>query len=159
MAAETLTSTQAAANFPGPAAPVGKGILCVSRGTYSVAANVEDGDIFEMSRVPACLVVEGWFFAADLDTGTESLDMDIGWAANGAESADPDGLGNLGVLSGDAVTGIKPETGTSMPFGGVLISDGSQEFTRETVIQIEANAAANSFSAGHITTLTKYTVA
>jgi len=159
MAAETLTSTQAAATFP-VYRPTGAGLLAVSRGTYDVAANVEDGDIFEMSKVcKDALVVHGWLYADDLDTGTEALDMDIGWAANGEESADPDGFGNLGVWSGDAVTDIKPETGISMPFGGVLISTGSQSFTAETTIQVEANTAANSFAAGQMTTLAFYTVA
>lgn len=141
MVAETLTADRAKASFP----VGGKGdanVLRVAYGTYEIAANVEDGDIFEMCRVPAgAIVVDGFVRADDLDTGIETLDMDVGWAANGTESADPDGFGNLGVWTGDAVTGIKPETQIYYPFNGVL-KDGPQSFTEETVIQVEANAAA-----------------
>lgn len=157
MAAETLTSDQAADTYP-VFKPTGSGLCAVSRGTYTPTANVEDGDIFEMSKVPSCLVVFGWLYAADLDTGTEALDQDIGWAGNGTDAADPDGLGNLGTWTGDAVTGIKPETGNSYPFGGKLITDGSVSLSAETTIQIEANTAAGTFSSGHMTTLTFYTV-
>lgn len=158
MAAETLTSEQAASTYPGPAAPTGAGILCVSRGTYAVAANVEDGDIFEMSRVPKCLVIGGFIYAEDMDTNaTETLDMDIGIAANGVESADPDALGNLGVWEGNAVSDISPETGNFFAYGGVLF-EGSLSLSATTKIQIEANAAAATFAAGQMTSLTHYTV-
>lgn len=156
MAAETLTADRAKSGFP--VGGIGEaGTLKVATGTYNVAANVEDGDIFEMCKLPAnAVVVGGWFYADDLDTGAEALDMDIGWAANGNESADPDGFGNLGVLTGDAVTGYKPEVGTSMPLGGVLITDGPQKFTAETTIQVEANAAATTFAAGPMTVVVYY---
>ncbi len=149
MAAETLTATRAASTFP-VYKPQGAGALAFAYGTYEIGAAVEDGDIFEMCRVPAgAVVVDGFVRADDIDTGTETLDMDVGWAANGTESADPDGFGNLGVWTGDAVAGIKPETMNYFPFNGVL-KDGPQAFSAETVIQLEANAASN---AGHTGTV------
>ena len=159
MAAETVTSDQAAATAL-VYKPSGAGLVANSRGAYAIAANVEDGDIFEMSKLPADAVVfMGHLFAPDIDSNaTETLDMDIGWAANGTEVADPDGFGNLGVLTGDAVAGIKPEVGISMPYGGVLISTGSQPFSAETTIQVEANAAAATFAAGTLTTNTLFSV-
>jgi hypothetical protein len=39
----------------------------------------------------------------DIDTGTETFDMDVGIAANGVDSADPDFFSNSGVISGDAI--------------------------------------------------------
>mgnify|MGYP006883105208 CR=1 FL=1 len=159
MAAETLTSTRAADSFP-VFTGKGTGNLCCAYGSYAVAANVEDGDIFEMCKLPAnAVVVGGWFYAGDLDTGTEAIDLDIGWAANGTEAADPDGLGNFGVLAGDAVAGIKPEVGTSMPLGGKLITAGPQSFSDETTIQVEANAAATTFAAGTISVVVYYVCA
>jgi hypothetical protein len=124
----------------------------VAYGTYAVAANVEDGDIFEMCKIPAGAVIVGGFFtAADLDTGAEALDLDLGWAANGVEAADADGLGNYGVLTGDAVTGYKPETGTLLPVAGTLMTGTAfPTFSAETTIQVEANAAATTFAAGTI---------
>lgn len=101
-----------------------------------------------MCKVPAgAIVVDGFVRADDMDTGAEALDMDVGWAANGSDAADPDGFGNLGVWTGDAVTDIKPEGSIYYPFNGVL-KDGPKTFARETTIQVEANAAATTFAAG-----------
>lgn len=154
--AETLVGTRGVAGFP----VYGKGQagnLKTAYGVYNVTANVEDGDIFQLCRIPAgATVVGGTFYASDLDTGTEALDMDVGWAANGTDAASAAGLLNAGVLTGDAVTGYKPETGTLMPFGGVIMAFGKYTFSEETIIQVEANVAANSFSAGYIGVVIKY---
>ena len=89
---------------------------------YDIAADVEDGDIFELGKIPAnCLVYGGWIAVDDIDTGTE-IDIDVGWAAaggsdtytdtqtgvtytNAAATADPDGFVNTGVLTGDGSAG------------------------------------------------------
>ena len=159
MVAETLTSTRAAAGFP-VAEPVLAGVLCVAHGTYEIAANVEDGDIFEMCKIPAgALILDGVMYGDDLDTNaTETLDLDLGWAANGAEAADPDGLGNFGVVTGDAVAGYKPEVGIRLPLGGVMLTGGPQLFTKETTIQVEANAAAATGGTGTLTVVIYYTM-
>lgn len=147
MAAETLTGTRAAADFP-VFQPRGAGALAVAYGTYAVAANVEDGDIFELCKIPAGAVVVGGFFSTgDLDTGTEVLDIDLGWAANGAEAADPDGFVNSGVLTGDAITDLLAAGSNMRPFP---MATGPLTFTAETTIQAEANVAANAFAAGTI---------
>lgn len=164
MTAETLTSTRAAATFP-VFKPQGAGVVAAAFGTYEVAANVEDGDIFEMCRVPAgATIIGGWFYGDDLDTGAEALDMDLGWAANGGsgtyDSADPDGLGNLGVLTGDAFAAgnLSPVAGLVYPFSGVFADGDLPSFTKETVIQVEANAAAGTFTAGAISVVVLYVV-
>jgi len=159
MAAETLTADRAASTFPipqgGPA-----GMLTVHWGSYAVAANVEDGDIFEMHYLPDNATVhDGVLRADDLDTGTEVLDGDIGWAANESDAADPDGFLNGGVWLGDAVVGVKPEVMTSLRFNGVL-KDGPKTFTAgggKTMVQVEFNVAANSFTAGDLSVWTYFT--
>lgn len=158
MAAETLTATRAASGFPvggvGPATS-----LHVATGTYEIAANVEDGDIFEMCKLPAnAVVVGGHIMGDDLDTGIETLDMDIGWAANGTDAADPDGFGNLGVWTGDAITDLKPVAGIYYPLQGVLFTAGPKKFAAETTIQIEANAAAATGGTGTVTVVVFYFV-
>jgi len=149
MAAETLTSSRAHSSFP----KGGKGDannVKFAYGTYEIGAVVEDGDIFEMCRLPnGASVIDGFVRGDDIDTGTEVLDMDIGWAANGVDAADPDGLGNLGAWTGDAVAGIKPEVQIYFPLNGVL-KDGPKTFSAETVIQLEANTPSN---AGHVGTV------
>lgn len=164
MAAETLTATRAASTFP-VYTGLGAGNLNVAYGTYAVAANVEDGDIFEMCRLPAgARVLGGFLFAGDMDTGTEALDMDIGWAANGGtgtyDSADPDGLGNLGVWTGDAfATGnLWGIAGNCFAFAGILATGVFPHFTKETVIQVEANAAAATFAAKSMSVVVLYVV-
>lgn len=156
MAAETLTSTRAAATFPVFKA-TGSGVVCAAYGSYTIAAAVEDGDIFEMCKLPAgAVVLGGHLYSDDLDTGTEALDMDIGWAANGGtgtyDAASPAGLGNLGTWTGDAFTAgnLSNVTGIHYPLGGVLLTGELPTFTRETTIQIEANTPGN---AGHVGTM------
>lgn len=156
MVAETLTATRAAETFP-LQGDGWAGNLKVAYGTYAIAANVEDGDIFEMCKVPAgATIVGGYCYADDLDTNaTETLDMDVGWAANGSDAADPDGLGNLGVWTGDASV-TKPEVGNFFPLGGLLRSAGPQTFARDTTIQVEANAAAATGGTGQLTVVVHY---
>ena len=162
--AETLTSAMAGKTVP----PLGHGysgaLYCVW-GTYKPAANVEDGDIFEMRKCPAnFLALWGWLALGDMDTGTEALDMDAGWAANGggsetftapwgtvftnaAATASPTGFVNSGVLSGDGVTDLMAAGTNYRPF----ILPKPLLFTRPTMFQIEANAAANAFASVDMT--------
>lgn len=162
MTAETLTSTRAASTFP-VAQSHTAGNLMVAYGTYEIAANVEDGDIFEMCKIPAgATIVGGYFYGDDLDTGAEALDLDVGWAANGGsgtyDSADPDGLGNLGTLTGDAFAAgnVSPVVGLIYPFSGHFANGDLPTFTAETTIQVEANAAATTFAAGAISVVVFY---
>lgn len=139
MAAETLTGTRAADGFPAYL-PSGSGELAVAYGSYAVTAAVEDGDIWELCKLPAnSTIIGGFFLTTDGDTGAESLDIDLGWAANGAEEADPDGLVNAGVLTGDAITDLQVAGWNRRPF---TVIPGATTFTAETTIQAEANAAA-----------------
>ena len=156
MVAETLTATRASTSFP-LQGDGWAGNLKVAFGTITLAANVEDGDIFEMCKVPrGATIVGGYAYADDLDSNaTETLDMDIGWADNGSDVADPDGLGNLGVWTGDASV-TKPEVGNFFPLGGVLRSAGPKTFARPTTIQVEANAAAATGGTGQLTVVVHY---
>lgn len=165
MTAETLTSARAASGVQ-PFKTHGDGLVCCARGTYEVAAQVEDGDIFEMCKVPAgAVILAAFLYADDLDTGTEVLDMDVGWAANGGsgtyDSADPDGLGDLGAWLGDASTlpNIFNGTGTMMVLPSPHFGNGDLPFfTKETTIQVEANTPANTFAAGAMTVVVLYVV-
>lgn len=159
MAAETLTAARASATFPvagsGPAQNVK-----VGWGTYAIAADLEDGDIFEMHWVPdGATVLGGWTIAGDLDTGTEAIDIDLGWAANSEDSADPDGFGNLGVWTGDTSVHLGGAL-NYFPHQGVIVTAGPKTYTTgggATKIQLEANAAAGTFAAAQATVVTFYT--
>lgn len=159
MAAETLTSTQAASSWP--VRGIGQsGNLKVAMGTYAIAANVEAGDIFELCKLPAGATVVGGELRADpLDThATATLDMDLGWKATADEVTDTDGFGNLGVWDDTAVAGYKTTTGHIFPLQGVIMTAGYKTFTAEATIQLYANAAAATFAAGDVTVVVYYTV-
>lgn len=128
-------------------------------GQITISTNPTAGDIFQLVKVPAnATVVGGYLRAVDLDTGVEVMDMDIGWADNGVDAADPDGFGNLGVWSGDAILDLKPEAGIFYPLGGVLFSAGPKLFTVETTIQVVANVAANAGGTGKLWAVVDYVV-
>lgn len=157
MAAETLTN---AVMSVGAGHGLAKNLKIWHR-KYEIAANVEDGDIFELGYIPARTMVCGCVFVCDdIDTGTEALDMDVGWAANGGGSAtytDPDtnvtytnsgatasatGFSNAGVLTGDGIAEL--HTGNQR----IQFYPDPLYFSEETKVQIEANVAANAFTAG-----------
>lgn len=155
----TFTATRAASTFPVAKGP-GGGVAMVAHGSIAVAANPVAADVYEMCRIPAGAVVTGgYIYSGDIDTNaTETLDLDVGWLANGAEALDADGFGNLGVMGTDTVAGIKVESGYQFPFGGVLITAGPQAFTRETVIAVTCVATAATFAAGTLSVVVHYYV-
>ncbi len=155
MTAETLSATRAASTFPVFKA-TGRGIVCAAWGTYAVAANVEDGDIFEMCKVPAgATIIGGYFSMEDIDTGTETIDFMVGWAANGTDVADPNGLLLAGVKTGDISVHLDVAS-TWMPLQGVLLTAGPKTLAAETTIQVEANAVAATFAAGQLNLVVYY---
>lgn len=153
--ATTTTGTRAASGFPS-FTPNGSGYLCAAYGTAAISSNVVVNDIWKLCKLPAgAVVLGGAFWASDMDTGTETLDLDVGWADNGSEAADPDGLCNSGVLSGDAITDFEAAGVNYRPFP---LTAGPITFTRETVIQVQANAVAATFASGTISVVVYYVV-
>ena len=136
----------------------------VAYGSYDFAANPTAADIIKLCKLPAgAVVLDGFLRMEDIDTnGTETLDIDIGWAANGGtttpDAADPDGFGNFGAGgAGDAVVGYLPEGGTRYPLHGTL-KDGPVAFTKETTVQAVVNVAAATFTAGTLTVVVYFVV-
>lgn len=147
----TLIGPRAAASFPCPSVPTIQGVAGRSWGYYNFATAPSAADIVHMCKVPAgATVIGGFLQGADIDTGTETLELDVGWAANAAESADPDGFGNNGVLSGDATTERLPVAGIYVPFTNVIQDSGYKTFTAETIITVTVVAAAHMGGTGMI---------
>lgn len=159
MSADTSTSTQADPNRA-VFQPVGAGLVCKGWGTYDLTANVEVGDLYEMYRVPkGASVFAGVVYAEDLDTnGSETLELDIGWADNGSDAVDLDGFGDLDVWIGDAITDLLNVAGIWRPYVNIIQTEGFKLFVRETIIQLDAVAVAATFSAGQMSTYGLYTV-
>lgn len=154
MAAATFTGSRAVANaYPLYSNPVAAGAIHVAYGAYTLAEVPEVGDKYELCRLPKGAVpIGGWFKATDIDTGTETLDMDLGYAANGVDSADPDAFVNGGVFTGDVpADGIANYRPIAMTAFAALGAD--------TVVQAEVIAVANAGGTGTIACAIYYIMA
>ena len=154
----TFTATRAASGFPVSGYGTA-GTAKMAYGSIAVAANPVAADVYEMCKVPAgAIITGGYLMAGDMDTNaTETLDMDLGWLANGDEVVDVDGFGNLGVWSGDA-TGTKPEAGSYFAAGGVLLTAGPKTFNAETTIAVTCVVTAATFAASQMTVVIFYDI-
>lgn len=153
MAAQTFTADRAASTLP-VYKNIGAGNVSVAYGTYTLAEVPEVGDIWQLCKLPAgAVVVGGYFAASDIDTGVETLDIDLGWAANGAEAADSDGFANMGVISGDSVVDVTNGVVANMrPLGFTSFPT----FTKETTVQAQCVAVAAAGGTGTISCVIYY---
>lgn len=155
----TVTAARAASTFPVYKGG-GAGNLCVAYGTYEIASALSAADIIEFCRLPkGAVVVGGWLMGDDIDTGTETLEIDVGYAANGVDSADPDAFLNSGVITGDvfATGNVSHVAGIMYPLNGVL-KDGPLTLGAETVVIGTITAAANAGGTGTVSVIVHYVV-
>lgn len=153
-----VAAARASASFPVAAGGSAGQVLC-AWGTYTHATNLAATTVIEYCRVPrGATIIGGYWMASDLDTGTEELDIDLGWAANGDEIADPDGFGNLGVITGDVSVHLGV-AGVWIPLQGVLFTAGPKTFNAETVLTALVNTDAATGGTGQSTMVVYYTVA
>jgi hypothetical protein len=156
----TYTSSAAATTYPIQGGEAGNVKVAYGSILVPVAATPEAADTFEFVRLPAgAVVVDGVFYGGLLDDdGTPEIDLDIGWAANGVETADTDGFGNFGPTSFAAVADYKPEADWfRYPFGNAL-KDGPKAFTNETVLTATCVAVAESAAEATMTMVVRYVV-
>ncbi|MES2295215.1 MAG: hypothetical protein V4527_18105 [Pseudomonadota bacterium] len=154
----TYTTSRAARTYPISGAGA-QGLAQVAVGVYDYASNIAAASIIELCRLPAGACVYGGFVqASDLDTnGTEELDFDVGWAANGVDSVDTDGFGNFGAQTGDVSVHL-PVTGIWMPFVNIIQDIGFKVFARPTTIIATINTDAATFTAGRFKVVVNYLV-
>jgi hypothetical protein len=130
----------------------GGGDELVINNTYT-PGTILAGDRFLMARLPkGAVIVGGRVYGGNLDStgsGSALLDMDVGVDMGG--TVDTDQLGNFGVWSSAAVTGVKPEVGYDMPLGGLLRTAGPQTMTGDyNNVYITCVASAAGQTAGTI---------
>ena len=153
--ATTFTATRGASTFPIAQSHIG-GTVCQAWGTIALGTNIVDGDIWQMCWVPKGATITGGFIhIEDIDTGTEAADLMIGWAANGTDDADPNGLLLAHVFTGDISVHLDIAS-SKVFFGGVLTGAGPKTLAAKTLIQVEANTAADTFAAGQMTVCVDY---
>ncbi len=162
----TFTSVRAATGIQ-PYKAHGDGLLHAAYGTIEITTNPVVNDIYKMCKLPAgARVVGGFFYMDDIDTdGSETIDFDVGWPANGGtdtyDSADSDGLGNLGVMNGDASTlpNISNQVGIQIVLPSPHFGDGDLPFfSRPTTIQLKNIAVCATFTAGAVSVVVLYVV-
>ena len=113
-------------------------------GEYEIAAALSSADTITFFEAPAgftCLM--GWLIGDDLDTGIETLEIDVD------DASDADRFLNSGVITGDAVTGIKPAASIWMPLTGIGILS-PHTYTEATNVIGTITAAAATGGTGTI---------
>jgi hypothetical protein len=134
-------------------------------GKYTYSAAPSANDLLNLFKLPKnCLTLWGFIATDDIDTGTETLDIDVGFTANGggsatvtlhegttytnaAGSADAVGFVNGGVFTGDAIVDLAPAGTNWRPF---MHATGPKFFSEETVVQAKITAAANAGGTGTV---------
>jgi hypothetical protein len=145
--AVAFTRTRADLNAPVPSPGHGGELFSlyavIDITTTAVATNTIDIGYLPKGAIP----VGGYFSAVDLDTGTETLDMDLGITANGVDSADPDFFMNGGTFDGDAIATMLPLTNAS----NLRVFTGPfpvLQLGAKTLVQWICNTAANATGTG-----------
>ncbi len=155
MTAQTFTGSRAAANVPVFKAD-GSGIVQAAYGSYTLAEVPEVGDVYRLCRLPAGAVpIGGYFAATDIDSGTETLDIDLGIEANGVETADPDYFTNSGVLTGDAITDFAFTQAANVR---MITRTSFAALTNETIVSATVVAIHNSGGTGTVSCVIYYVV-
>lgn len=145
MAAQTFTGAKAAASYP-VFQPMGRNVA-VAEGYFTLTEVPEVGDIYKLCKLPAgAIPIGGYLSGTDIDTGTETFDMDLGIAANGVEVADPDYFVNSGVMSGDAITELLAQGKIYRP----IVITAATALSAETTVQAEVIAVANAGGTGTV---------
>lgn len=111
-------------------------------GTYEIAAALSANDTIVMIQVPANFKVwDGWLVCDDIDTGTETLELDIGISGDATKFL------NSGVLSGDVITNFSTAASIRVPFVPTSVPWTP---TSATDIIITVTAAANAGGTGTV---------
>lgn len=165
--ATAFSTRRAATSFP-VFQGSGGGALQVAYGsvTFDTDVTLAADLTVTMCKIPdGATVVGGYVMGPDIDTGTEALDFDIGWVSASAptchagttlNATDTDGFGNLGVMSGDVITELKPVAGIYAPFQGELFNEGPLTFSAGANITVIFNADANAGGTGTLSIVVFY---
>lgn len=134
----TLLSDQY--NLPVPCGPM---VVLYGEKTFTVAPSA--ADVIKMFKIPVGFTpLFGYLHGDDIDTGTETLEIDVGITGSAQKYL------NSGVLTGDAVSGVNITTGIRIALQESLLTDPAAAFTSETDCIATITAAANAGGTGTI---------
>lgn len=132
--ANVNTGQQQAGTMPGSGA---FGDLKVLVGEVNIATALSASDTVTFFTAPKGFTpLFGWLKGADLDTGTETLEIDVGISGDATKYLDS------GVISGDTVAGGKITVGISLELQEELMTAAMTAFTADTPIIGTFTAAA-----------------
>ena len=165
----TVTANQ---NALQPATGGFAGNVKAAFGVYTYATAPSANDLINLFVLPKnSLVIGGHLMTDDIDTGTEALEIDIGFTANGgastdgprtndgtlwqnaASSASATAFVDSGVLTGDAITDLMKAGVNFRPF---QLATGPKFLSEETQVQAKITAAANAGGTGTVYVVAYY---
>lgn len=136
-------------------------------GFYTIASALSANDLINICKLPkGAMVCGGHMTTTDIDTGTETLELDVGFTANGGGAATvtvSDGTTytnnnsgvasstafiDSGVLNGDTITDLLAASTNFRPVQGV--KTGPMYFSEETTVQVKVQAAAAAGGTGTV---------
>lgn len=124
------------------------GDMKVLFGSIDIATALSTSDTINLFTAPKGFTpLFGFLQGADLDTGTETLEIDVGISGDATKYL------NSGVISGDVVAEVKPVAGLWMPLAEELFTVVPTEFTANTDIIATITAAANAGGTGVLTVI------
>jgi len=153
MAAQNFKSVLMAGPTP---SFVGGGVLLSRYVTFTIPEVPEVGDTYDFFRLPAGAVpVGGYAVVSDIDTGTETFELDIGIAASeGGAVIDADYFTNSGVLTGDAATPPLTNGAEIRHFNGPFPTQ--PQLLAETIVRGTVIAVAAAGGTGTVTVRVDY---
>lgn len=122
------------------------GDLKVLFGSITIASALSANDTINFFTAPAGFTpLFGWLQGADIDTGTETLEIDIGISGDATKYLDS------GVITGDTIANEKITVGIKIPLQEDLMTVKPTAFTSNTDIIGKITAAANAGGTGVLT--------
>ena len=122
------------------------GNLKVCYGSIELGTAVIINDSIKVCTMPAGFTpMFGWMVGDDIDTGTETLELDVGITGDTTKYI------NSGVVTGDAVTGWKQTVGIYLPLQEDLMTVKPTQLTSDTDVLVTVTAAPNAGGTGTLT--------
>lgn len=165
--ATSFTGARAVSTFPAFQGRGGGTVQCAYGSvTFDDDATLAAALTVSLCKVPPnATVIGGYAMGPDIDTGTETLDFDLGWVSASAptchagaslNATDTDGFGNLGVIAGDVVADLKPVASIYVPLQGVLFEQGPLTFADGATVTAIFNADAAAGGTGTFSVVVFY---
>jgi len=139
----TILSNQYAGVIPGEGSG---GSLKVLFGSHTFAVAPGAADVVKMFVIPAGFTpLFGWLQGADIDSGTEALELDVGVTGDTTKYL------NSGVITGDTIANEKITVGIKIPLQEDLMTVKPTQVTANTDCIVTVTAAAAAGGTGVIT--------